>query len=176
MKGEPLYEERYMWVSNICECGAYIASDGVDSEFHIDITGKPLYEERYKYVGNYRDGIAHVSKDDKAFHIDMKGNPIYAERFDAVYTFVNGIAKVKLDDNILYIDKTGKAVDMLASYLKIGSREDTLYVHRNKDGVLLFLTGCFNGTLEEFEKAVNFEHKDRPVFFKQYMDIIELYK
>ena len=57
----------------------------------------------------------------------------------------------------------------------IGSRNDYTTFSKSKDGKIFVACGCFNGTLEEFEKAVKKTHKGT-YHEKVYMDAITFVK
>ena len=57
----------------------------------------------------------------------------------------------------------------------LGSRNDFTTIFRNTFGEIAVRTGCFTGTLDEFEKAVNEEHGDNQ-YAKEYKALIELAK
>lgn len=62
---------------------------------------------------------------------------------------------------------------------KIGSRNDqtTFYYGETKKGMeVQVICGCFNGNLEDFEKAVLETHKDNDLYRKQYLKEIEKVK
>jgi len=54
----------------------------------------------------------------------------------------------------------------------IGSRNDTLFCRKTKEGVLTVATGCFSGTLDEFEKKVEETHGEND-HAKAYADAIK---
>lgn len=62
---------------------------------------------------------------------------------------------------------------------KIGSRNDqtTFYYGETKNGMeVQIICGCFNGNLEDFEKAVLETHKDNDLYREQYLKEIEKVK
>ncbi|WP_338055029.1 pentapeptide repeat-containing protein [Sulfobacillus harzensis] len=54
----------------------------------------------------------------------------------------------------------------------IGSRKDYLIVKRFEDRTNEVMTGCFRGTLDEFEKAVEVSHKEHPESLREYRSAI----
>lgn len=57
----------------------------------------------------------------------------------------------------------------------LGSRDDFTTIFRNNIGQIIVRTGCFNGTIDEFEQAVKDDHDDNQ-YAKEYMALIELAK
>ena len=57
----------------------------------------------------------------------------------------------------------------------IGSRDDTVTFMRAKDEKIIVAVGCFGGTIDEFEKAVEETHGDNE-HGKAYSLVIELAK
>jgi len=57
----------------------------------------------------------------------------------------------------------------------IGSRNSSLTICKQKDGSLMYATGCFYGNEDSFVKSVNNTHKDN-VHGKTYMAAIAMAK
>lgn len=55
---------------------------------------------------------------------------------------------------------------------KMGSRNDNPVVYWTKAGEEQCIVGCFRGTLNELEEAVEETHKDNPVYLTQYRKFI----
>jgi len=75
--GNPLYEERYDWVSEYDD----IILVNIDHKwFHMDNEGNPLYEERYDLISRFDDtDTALVQLGDKEFYIDLNGKKVEGE-------------------------------------------------------------------------------------------------
>ena len=98
------------------------------------------------------DGDARVSGD-----AEVSGNAmVYGN------AMVSGNARVSGRKHILWISM-------------IGSRDDTVTFMRAKDEKIIVAVGCFGGTIDEFEKAVEETHGDNE-HAKAYMLAIELAK
>lgn len=57
----------------------------------------------------------------------------------------------------------------------LGSRDDFTTIFRDTNGEIIVRTGCFTGTIDEFEQAVKDAHDDNQ-YAKEYMALIELAK
>ena len=58
----------------------------------------------------------------------------------------------------------------------IGSRNEYTTFYLTEDKNIMVSCGCFNGTLEEFIKAVNDTHKDNDKYRSEYLSAIEFVK
>ena len=95
--------------------------------------------------------------------------------------WVSGNAKVygdagvsgngRVSDNA-YIDSTDKYL----SIGPIGSRNDFTTFYLDKSGIIWVNCGCFNDSIDEFEKAVNNTHKNTDFYGIQYLKAIEYAK
>ena len=82
---------------------------------------------------------------------------------------VSGNAKILKDANIRE----------LSDYMTIGpmgSRNDYTTFYKTKTGEIMVSCGCFNGTIDEFIKAVNTTHKDNETYRNKYLYAIEYIK
>jgi len=78
--------------------------------------------------------------------------------------------------NLSSADLRGAIIDKKYGYFSIspiGSENETLWVMRNEEGILIYHRGCFSGTRDEFINAVNEKHADTK-FQIQYMEAVKL--
>lgn len=100
--GNPLYSERYDYVSNF-ENGVAVVQNfetalggtqQTTEAFHIGNDGRPLYAERYVSANKFVEGFARVSIDGEfEIFIDARGKPIGDHMFIEASDFSNGVAE-----------------------------------------------------------------------------------
>lgn len=144
----------------------------------IDKTGKEIIPCVYDYTFNFRRGLTKVNFEGKWGLLDIEGKEVAPCIYDSIsYHNDKEIGLAILDRKSGFIDIKNKPIQFnkfMNYILNIGSRHDTLHYTRYKD-TYIFATGCFIGTLKEFEKAVNdeFYKYKHPKAYDDYMKIIE---
>ncbi len=136
--GNPLYKQRFDYVSVFDEYGVAVARTKDDTYGLIDKNGNYITEPVYDYILNWGSfGTYLVKKDSKYGFINYKNEKITDIIFEDAETFnENGLAIVVKDGKYGCINKDGEfAVQPV--YLSISSFTDGVAVAQTKDGFIL---------------------------------------
>lgn len=139
----------------------------------INEQGEEVIPLKYDSAFSYCKGIAIVKLNKKWGCINTNGEIVVPLKYSYILR----------EDNYILTALEGKrgfiAMDNLSVFnefttyiLNIGSRNDTLYYTKYKD-TYIFKTGCFMGTLKEFEDAVKETHSWNSLVYNEYMSIIK---
>ena len=123
--------------------------------------------EVYDYAKIY--GNCTVSGKSKVY-----GNAFITDEVQLYNTEVTN--NIQLSGAIKIFNGYIKHYDNYLTHGPIGSRHDMVSFYRGIDNEIHASTGCFEGTLKQFEDAVNKTHKDNEKYRTDYLNLVKFIK
>lgn len=168
----------------------YILVKRNDKYGFCDTLGKEVIPCTFDNANAFANGVAVVFTDCKAGIVDKKGEVTPIKRdYNFINNFIGNTSKVQLGDFYGLIDKRGReVVPVVYEDIFLTSNNhylfvDSLYNQGIMDSLfnIVYLTEDysireFNNDLLEISLKANFNHKEAPKKYPQYVEIIKKYK